>query len=56
MKERSVKTNYFLNLFRVASSALVGIFIMPYINKILGPESIGKVEYVYVIINYFIIF
>ncbi|SHG69699.1 Membrane protein involved in the export of O-antigen and teichoic acid [Chryseobacterium oranimense] len=56
MKERSVKTNYFLNLFRVASSALVGVFIMPYINKILGPESIGKVEYVYVIINYFILF
>lgn len=56
MKERSIKINYFLNLFRVVSSALVAIFIMPYVNKILGPENIGKVEYVYVIISYFILF
>jgi len=29
---------------------------MPYINRVLGAESLGKVEYVNTIINYFILF
>lgn len=56
MKVRSVKTNYFLNLVRAASYALITIITMPYVNRILGPASIGKVEYVNTIINYFILF
>ena len=56
MKIRSVKTNYVLNLIRAFSYALITIVTMPYVNKILGPENIGKVEYVNTIINYFILF
>lgn len=29
---------------------------MPYVNRILGPTNIGKIEYVNTIINYFILF
>lgn len=56
MKIRSVKTNYVLSLMRAFSYALITIVTMPYVNKILGPENIGKVEYVNTIINYFILF
>lgn len=56
MKVRSVKINYLLNIFRVSCSALIIIATMPYINKVLGAENIGKVEYVNAIINYFLLF
>ena len=56
MKIRSIKTNYILNLLRILSSTIIGVFTMPYINKVLGPDSVGKVEYVNSIITYFILF
>ena len=56
MKVRSIKINYLLNIFRVFCSALIIIATMPYINKVLGAENIGKVEYVNAIINYFLLF
>lgn len=56
MRVRSVKTNFFLNIIRILSSTLVGVFTMPYINNVLGPASLGKVEYVNSIISYFILF
>jgi len=56
MKIRSVKTNYILNIIRILSSTFIGVFTMPYINKVLGPGSLGKVEYVNSIITYFILF
>lgn len=56
MKIRSVKSNYILNVFRLASATLIGIVTMPYVNKVLGAESLGKVEYVNTIINYFLLF
>lgn len=56
MKIRNLRTNYLLTILRILSSALVGVFTMPYINRVLGPESLGKVEYVYTIVNYFVLF
>lgn len=56
MKVLSIKTNYILNLLRVVSGAAVGLITMPYINRVLGAEYIGKVEYVNTIINYFLLF
>lgn len=55
-KSKSIKVNYLLNLTRVLSGALIAIITMPYINKSLGPEVLGKVEYVNVLINYFVLF
>ncbi|MCD9853439.1 flippase [Epilithonimonas sp. JDS] len=56
MKTKSIKKNYILNSFRVISGAAVGLITMPYINRVLGAEYIGKVEYVNTIINYFLLF
>ncbi len=56
MNSKSIKINYFLNFLRVVSGALVGILLLPYIVRILGPEHFGKVEYIYTIINYFVLF
>ncbi|WP_426279031.1 flippase [Chryseobacterium sp. S-02] len=52
----SIKTNFLLNLARVLSTALITIFTMPYINRVLGAEYVGKIEYVFIIIYYFILF
>ena len=56
MKVRSVKTNFILNSLRVFSTAIIGVIMMPYINKTLGVVNLGKVEYSNSIINYFMIF
>lgn len=56
MKIRGIKTNYALNVIRVFTTAVIGVVTMPYINKTLGAENIGKVEYVNTIINYFLLF
>lgn len=56
MKVRSIKTNYFLNMLRVGLGTLVGLFTMPYINRVLGAESLGKVEYIYSVVSYFVLF
>lgn len=52
----SIKLNFILNALRVFSTALITLFTMPYINRILQAENVGKVEYVYTIINYFVLF
>lgn len=56
MKVRSIKSNYMLNIIRLTSSVLIALFTMPYINRILGPEYLGKIEYIISIVNYFILF
>lgn len=56
MKPKSIKINYFLNVLRISSGLLIGLFTMPYINTVLGAASLGKVEYVYSIISYFVLF
>lgn len=56
IKPASIRVNYFLNLSRVAFSTLAGLLTLPYINRVLGVENIGRVEYVNSIITYFILF
>lgn len=53
---KSIKMNYLLNFLRVVSGAFIGILLLPYVTRVLGPENFGKVEYVFTIINYFILF
>lgn len=56
MKIRSLRSNYILNAIRILSSALIGIGMMPYINRTVGVHVIGNVEYVLSIVNYFVLF
>lgn len=52
----SIKLNFVLHVLRVLSTAIITLFTMPYLNRILGAENVGKVEYIFTIINYFILF
>ncbi|GGG53310.1 flippase [Epilithonimonas arachidiradicis] len=56
IKKPSIKVNFALNFLRIFSAAIVGLLTMPYITRVLGAENLGKVEYVYTIINYFVLF
>ncbi|MFP7655867.1 oligosaccharide flippase family protein [Chryseobacterium proteolyticum] len=56
MKKLSTKVNYVLNFIRIVSATLVGLIMMPYVNRVLGVNNIGKIEYAYTIINYFLMF
>lgn len=56
MKVKSIKYNLVMSILRMATGMLFPIIIMPYINRILNSDSIGKVEYASTVINYFILF
>lgn len=53
---KSLQANYLLNLLRVFSIAVISIFTIPHVSRVLGPEHLGKVEYIFTIINYFVLF
>jgi O-antigen/teichoic acid export membrane protein len=55
-KVKSIRINYVLNITRTIISTLIGLVIFPYINKTLGVDSVGKYEYAFSIINYFVLF
>lgn len=55
MKEKSIKTNVVLNTIRLVSSILLPMISYPYISRVLGPASLGKVDFAASIINYFFI-
>ena len=52
----SITGNFILNLFRVLSAVVLGVCTLPYLNRALGVDNMGKIEYVYTIINYFVLF
>lgn len=52
----SIKLNFVLHALRVFSTALITLFTMPYLNRVLEADNVGKVEYAYTIINYFVLF
>ncbi|WP_294277120.1 flippase [uncultured Chryseobacterium sp.] len=52
MKVASLKENYLLNLVRVFYGFLIGIVSTPYILKTLGPENLGKVDFINSYISY----
>ncbi|TDW47116.1 O-antigen/teichoic acid export membrane protein [Flavobacterium sp. 270] len=56
MNDKSIRYNYFLNVSRIGFGILVGLFTMPYVNRAIGVESLGKIEYVNSIIAYFVLF
>ena len=46
MKQRSIRFNYFLNVSRIGFGILVGLLTMPYVNRTIGVEGLGKIEYI----------
>lgn len=56
MEVKSVKHNLFMAVIRIMTGALFPIIVMPYVNRILNPTGVGRVEYANTIVNYFILF
>ena len=53
---KNIKLNFTLNLIRIFLGAAFIVITTPYITRVLGPENLGKVEYVNSIITYFMLF
>lgn len=45
MKEKSIKLNMILNMFRSLMSVIYPLITFPYASRILNPEGIGKVDF-----------
>ena len=56
IRSRTIKANYILNVLRIASIAVISIFTIPHVSRVLGPDNLGKVEYIFTILNYFVLF
>lgn len=56
IKPKSIKTNYLLNIIRLVLNTAILLLTMPYISRVLGSKGIGEVEYLYTVIEYFIVF
>ena len=50
---KSIKKNTVLNMVKTASSIVFPIITIPYINRILSPENIGKVDFSRSFVSYF---
>src|SRR5574344_1022925 len=55
MKVKSIKVNYFYNLFYQILSLIIPFITAPYVSRVLGPDGIGKYSYYYSIVYYFIL-
>lgn len=56
LQVRSVKLNFLLNTLRKILTYALLLITFPYINRVLGPEYIGKVKFAESIVNYFVLF
>lgn len=55
MKINNLKINYVLNLIRMLLGSLFILLSMPYVNRVLGSDNLGRVEYNNSIISYIIL-
>ena len=56
IKTDSLKVNFMLNIFRMFLGIFFLLITTPYKTRVLGSESLGKVEYAISIISYFLLF
>lgn len=56
MKINSVKINFILNTIRMLLGMVFILLTTPYVTRVLGAESLGKVEYINSVITYFLLF
>lgn len=55
-KQSSIKKNFFFNLTMTLSTFLFPILTFPYVSRVLGPDGIGKVQFILSFVQYFIFF
>lgn len=55
IQQKSITTNALMNALLSISSFIFPLITFPYVSRVLGPESIGKVSLALTIIDYFLI-
>ena len=53
MEEKSIKKNTIYNAIKTLSSILFPLITIPYINRVLLPENVGKINFGLSIVSYF---
>lgn len=56
MEVRSVKANFMLSNVRLVLNLLIPAVVFPYVSRVLGPDGIGRVEFVNSVVSYFVLF
>lgn len=56
MEVKSLKHNFIMYSFRIISGVLFTLIVFPYVARILGPRSLGKIQFVESIVAYFLLF
>lgn len=56
MKDKLLIKNVGMNVLRVMSGVLIPLITYPYVTRTIGPEGLGKVDFVTSITNYFVLF
>lgn len=56
LKIRSLKLNFALSVTRTSLNFLVPLVTFPYVSRVLGPESLGRVEFANSVVSYFALF
>lgn len=56
MKKNKTITNIVFNIFKTGINILFPILIFPYVSRVIGPENLGKVDFVNSIVSYFTLF
>lgn len=56
IKIRPLKLNFVLGNIRTTLNFLLPLVTFPYLSRVLGPESLGRVEFANSIVSYFVLF
>lgn len=56
MKEKSLAKNYIFNIIKTVMGMIFPLITFPYATRVLGVESLGKINYSTSIVNYFLLF
>lgn len=53
--KKSIKVNAVVNIIRVTSNLIFPILIFPYVSRVLGPDSLGKINFTTSTLNFFVL-
>lgn len=56
MQQKSLAKNYMFNIIKTVMGMIFPLITFPYATRVLGVESLGKINYATSIVNYFLLF
>ena len=55
LKQKSIKLNATMNMVKIIASMIFPLITFPYTSRILGPEGIGKTNFAFSLVGYFML-